>query len=402
MDIIKLICQYRERIMLMGGYTFMDFIISLNKAITSYKIYNEILPKIIDLYSNKSNLLELDTVQIDLYEIDDISSMAIPLLISIAERLKKDFKNLTLILPYKIKPKSILYLYGFTKNATLRELFSLNEDDIGDTDSDIVYTNSRLEIFDYYNEKKEIVENDVNNFFNNQARLGNTNGLIRFLQNNILETKHFFKSSSYNKEEEDIQWILKSVFFSIYKVAIEFIVNACYHGQTKCYFMYNYDEEYNTVLISIADTGKGLRESLDIKNNSELNFINKDTYSNYDKDLLCIIEAISYRYNKKGFGIYDVAQIITSLGGTIRYHYNTTQCLFTYDLFKKIKYKDDFRKLINIYQKELDNKNKSDKYKQARKTEEFKGVHVEIQLQLNKYDWRIFKDVSSKYFNNQK
>lgn len=379
----------------------MDFNISFNNTVTSYKIYSEVLPQIYKIYNNKINLLQLETLQFDLYEIDDIDSLAIPLLISIAENLRKDLKKITLILPYKIKPKSILYLYGFTKNEYLRNLFSIDKNEIGGIDLDLLYINTRLEILDYYKtgKSKENIEYELNTFFNNQARSDNKNGLIRFLQN--IDTKYLFDKNSYYKQEEELTWILKNVFSSIYKVCIEFIINACYHGKTKCYFLYRYEKEYNKVFFSITDTGQGLVNSFN-NNKHDLFFVNNKEYNNYDKDLLYIIEAVSYRYHKKGFGIYDVAQIITSLNGKIRYHYNTTQCLFTYDLFKKVKDKYDFSEIIEIYQKELENKEKSDKYRKARKTTEFKGVHVEIELQLEKYDWRIFKDVSSKYFNNQK
>ncbi len=395
----------------------MSVSIELKKNLTTYSVYYDLLPQISKIFSDQLYILENKEFVIDLSEVYDISPEAIPNVLIIAELLNHFFDRVDLLIPRRDHPKYILYMLGFSKNMNIKRLLNIGEDDIGGFSITQEMKFSKIDKFQYDNKlTKDMVETQIISHYEDEIY---QNSLFSILS----KASMIFVNENINKTTKLPEHILESysefILESMFKIMKEILTNACFHSGKNsdgsiCYCAYHLDEVNKELKISISDDGVGLFRTLNEKKdqcffiNDEYLIENNGELITSNPNLLSILDAVSFRVNKDGFGIYDAAFLIAAMSGKLSIHSDDVQCLFTKDLFFSGKYGErlncrltenkDFIPILKAFVLEKDNSKLNNRVKKCRETNRFKGVHVEIRLPLDEIDWEVFNNVYNQFY----
>ncbi len=200
------------------------------------------------------------------------------------------------------------------------------------------------------------------------------------------ESRELFIRHLNNFFEEDEYFGYMNIFA---KFASEMCHNSIHHGNAFSYMTIQSISSINRVKIAVSDCGVGFYRSLlkkIINENLEHPFytIDEEKFLSAKIDqitLNTILECSFYRYFDEEYGLWNIAKRVINGDGVIRIHSNNAQIILTSNLFPIIlKTCKDEESLKSVLTKEFirrKNYNYRDKLK-------FPGVHIEIEMPLNK------------------
>jgi hypothetical protein len=402
-------------------------ILKNNESFTPYQFYQRFLGDVAGYYPNDTpiefKLTEGDdyTAATDKYAID---ATTLPLLLCIAEHLKKYHKNpLKLNLFDNIATKSVLeFLYkgdffnivGINDNPNFprgRNLFDFDSGYLGGFEGKTYRTEHKLRAYSSNDllwwTKETTYKQCLDSFGNDEDKRDFLIGEYsyqarRHFRELLFETKNISENTN--------------LFIDILS---ELIANGIMHSESDVYAMM-FKNRFGTKF-SIADNGIGLQLSLEKKEDVKENYYKKNDLLNMlnsieipvylpdeiKKNLLIIFETLYYSLIKKRVGLFDLTANVVSANGYFRLHTDRVQLIISkrmrndieklQELRHKIRdayYKDDFKLqelskqakevFKQFYKNTLNKYNEDVKYSAVRFfSVKFKGVHIEVEIPNN-------------------
>lgn len=373
--------KYKKRI----GALKMEqyYIIKFPPKITSRFFYKELLPEIRNYRQNRDNYKK--RLLLDFGEVDIVNALVVPNLLMLGHQLRVQYEVPPLIyIPTKRKLLAYLDEIAFFQFARRFSIFEFFEEYIGD-----YKTNPAVERRTYYIPNKSEPEEIW-------TLLDESISIIREAYDNRYEI--------YRNETA----------LNIKKSLWEICKNSVIHGGSFAFVTIQKEKGINKVMISEADTGKGIYESLKRKiiedpAREQLHFISNEKFlsleKNIDREVYAIIEAAFYRkdkeyYIKRGleieYGVWDIihSTLKKNKDGKVRIHSKNRQIIFTCK-FMNDYFSTEILKRIYTSEEEKDNE-KHDKldskefFDLIRKICEsmyvnrfsslYYGVHIEVEV----------------------
>lgn len=312
----------------------MQYIIHLDGNLTSYIFYNELLGKLHNYYIEGEN----KQLVFDFSQVNTIDPSVIPNLLCVGYIVSKSTgKAPKIFIPNNLsagKLKRYLYDIQFIRHAQKYGLFSFDDSiGAGMSESNMDKLNTTV-------------------LFNkNETEQESWNKLCRYSRgfaNKFLE--------KYNSYVVPVNLILE--------LSHEIIENSKDHGKSFCFMTLQYNYSRQKVYIAYSDCGKGFLNSF--QNNGRA----------AENEIDAIVKGVFLRYQKP-FGLYSVIKKTISLGGVVRIHSNKDQLILTQNMvlpFELANTDFDMKKLL--FSESCKNN--------IRRNLKFSGVHIEIEIPLNK------------------
>lgn len=189
---------------------------------------------------------------------------------------------------------------------------------------------------------------------------------------------------------------------SIIDFSKEIIENSKIHGKSFSFMTIQYNYKREKVYLSYSDCGVGFLKSFEEKRlEAEIHLLNKIDITNeiyarekiekqledllknkLENELEGIIKGVYTRFNEP-YGLFSVIQKALLKGGIVRIHSNNTQVVFTENTSLLLNVATDDHSLRNL----INNISPQN----IRKNIKFPGVHIEIELPLQKSE--VYKNV---------
>lgn len=414
----------------------MISILENRKTFSPFYFYTEFLKKVSNFYREFPN----ETIRFSLIQEDDfeasfgiyyIDPISLPLLLSLAEQLKK-YHNQTLdfslsnnsstneVLAF-LDRADFFHLIGDNVNPTYpigKKIFKYDKRYLGNFNSNIQRLEHKVR---GYSLNEDNLKNKIEGFTPERQR----DYLVEYYTYKVKE--HFgllFQSNQYTKE----------LVFDFIEILAELITNGVLHSSSDAYVLMFSNSEKTS--FSISDNGIGLFGSLLIKDTDnvityykkfelfkELQKINNLKISNQIQDsLLSIFETLFYSFLKDRKGLFDLmCNVVLNCNGYFRLHNENSQIIVSSRMTNELKQLALLReKILNIHklylfeqisieqfnfeinqqaslakQKFIDlvilifSKYHNDvKYSSIRFYEvKFKGVHIEVEIPNSKKAW---------------
>ena len=206
-------------------------------------------------------------------------------------------------------------------------------------------------------------------------------------------------------DDKSISRNLEQISETIVVFCRELVENALLHGWSFCFLTMQYTSNYRKqIKISVSDCGCGFLNSIerDRKRSKQILCMKSNGIPGVERlmhecpplqsdseirryasmPVICTeLEGIVYgllsRFNKP-YGLYNVYQIVSKMGGTIRIHSNDTQLVLSERLQSLLTYCHSPEKLLQILE------NKQEYTANVRRGLKFKGTHIELEIMLEK------------------
>jgi hypothetical protein len=400
------------------------------KNFSSYYFYNNFLKNVAEYYRDESNK---DVIQFSLIVEEDneilsnkyhIDPITLPLLVSLAEQLKKYHKSsLPLLLSNNKATKSVLsflekadffYLIGDNFNPTYplgREIFSFDPRYLGDLKLKVQRPEHKLR---GYSIDEDELREKIKEFDSPERQ---RDYLVEYYTYKVKD--HFGVLLFSNNQTQKLT-------YEFIDILAELITNGVLHSGSNAYTLM-FSNQFKTSF-SISDNGVGLYSSLENKNTSNISYyakfemfeelkkINKLKVSNQiENSLLAIFETLYYSMLKDRKGLFDLmCNVVINCQGYFRLHNENAQIIVSarmldelyvlfesrkkiiqmHDnfMFQRISY-DDFEKEIKEIASEVKTKfirlalsifekyHIDTRFSSIRLFEvKFRGVHIEVEI----------------------
>lgn len=354
-------------------------IVKVEEKVTSHSFYYKLVPRVLETLRDMSNG---EDFVLDFSETKAVDAMAVPLLLSMARWIIGTKETIPQIYIPNLKEKNRLKEYleqiGFFNVCDFYDYYEVNTERITVARDSInlatyVFTENAR---DDSQEERERIETSVFNKLRN-------NSYFQFW-------KYWSDYDTFwdpNHLANIVEWVIRSL-----------CANTGIHTNENAILTLQRNKTLRRVCISIADCGEGLYEKLGEKGERGkfepvlCSFNEFKTLSGERADLYAIIEALTYRYAEKIYGLHQVLMQNIELGKIkeqcnkeqengwiMRIHTNQKRVVLTQKnckgkgLDKTVSKKQFAHKLLMLAQTEY----------VARKTSYYPGVHIEIEIPYN-------------------
>lgn len=353
-------------------------IVKVAEKVTSYTFYYNLLPCVLETLRDMRNG---EDFVLDLSETKIVDAMAVPLLLNTARWIIGSKETIPQIYIPNLKEKNRLKEYlervGFFNICDFYEYFEVNTERIS-----IARDSVNLATYVF-------TENAKNDSQEERERI--EKAVFDKLKSDSYSQfwkywSEYDTSRDPNHLANSVEWVTRSI-----------CTNTGIHTNENAILTLQRNKELQRVCISTADCGKGLYEKLKEKGEngkfkSVLYPFNEFKMLSGEKaDLYAIIEALAYRYEENIYGLYQVLMKNLELGKSdeknkekrndwiMRIHTNRMRVVLTQknchgkNLDKTDSKKEFVHKLLMLAQNEY----------VAKKTPNYPGVHVEIEIPYN-------------------
>lgn len=405
-------------------------IIENGKLFSAYYFYNEFLKRVANFYSqhkDKTSIIQFSLIIEDDYNVVGnkyfIDPIVLPLLVSLAEQLKKYHgSSLNLFLSNNKATNDVLafleradffHLVGSNQNPTYplgKNILSYDKRHLGDFKTQIQRPEHKLR---GYSINEDGLKEKTEGFDSERQR-------DYLVEHFTYKVKDHFGVLLFSNEQ------IQNLTYEYIDILAELITNGVLHSGSDAYTLM-FTNQYKTSF-SISDNGKGLYKSLEEKNTSNIDYytkfemfkelkkLNKLKISEQiENSLLAIFETLYYSMLKDRKGLFDLmCNVVINCNGYFRLHNENAQIIVSarmlnelnilfesrskileiHDnfLFKKIV-KDDFdkeikkialetkKKFVKLATSIFDKYHIDTRYSSIRLFEvKFRGVHIEVEI----------------------
>lgn len=310
-------------------------IVDIPRDLTAYEFYNNLLPNVVG--SNDQEIL------LDMSNTKRIEPLVIPNLLCLAFIEKRNSnKKLVLSVPDTVSGgmvRNYMNQIGFTNYAYKYDLFDFQFNPYGGMEGKQIDPICRTLIFNA-DDSLDIIYRGVETCIS------------------PFSEAYLSKFQIYDSENcifaNEITEFLEEILFNCKKHARSFSITTMHA---------NYAAK--KIYIAVSDVGCGFMNSL----NQQI--ILEGLHDEINDELMAILQGVYKRKDSKIYGLYNVIRRVLDYDGKVRIHSNDTQIIFT----PRIKHNFVEKKLLN---------DESFKKFNVKNTAKYDGVHIEIEIPLDK------------------